>query len=150
MLPGILQVFSSCGRGGATLQTDNVQAEWFPKGSSTTIILEHESKEIQEDHLPAQQKNIALLYTSLGENQGTLSANGGRPETAAVVYEQAEKKGPLRFKTLSREILIQNVHAPFGDGNTASFSGWSYQERGSSRLRNGEGGSLITNNPAPF
>ena len=39
LLPGIPLALSSCGRGGATLETDNVQAEWFPNGSRTEIVL---------------------------------------------------------------------------------------------------------------
>lgn len=67
ILPGVLLTLSACGRGGATLETDNVQAEWFPKGSRTAIILENETEPGTDKAARNAPAALTLLYTSHGD-----------------------------------------------------------------------------------
>ena len=71
LLPGILPALSACGRGGATLETDNVQAEWFPNGSRTAIVLEGESEPVSEREIRHPHSGMTLFYHSLGDGRGT-------------------------------------------------------------------------------
>lgn len=147
ILPGILLTLSACGRGGATLETDNVQAEWFPKGSRTAIVLEHETAITPERGGQYASATITLFYTSHGNDQGTISVNGASPETASVSYEHANKNGNVRFETSSREIRLHQIHPVSSNEQAATLSGWSYQERGTLQPRTGQGGTLITEPP---
>ena len=70
LLPGILPALSACGRGGATLETDNVQAEWFPNGSRTAIVLEGESEPVSEREIRHPHSGMTLFYHSLGDGRG--------------------------------------------------------------------------------
>ena len=76
LLPGILPALSACGRGGATLETDNVQAEWFPNGSRTAIVLEGESEPVSEREIRHPHSGMTLFYHSLGDGRGTLEIAG--------------------------------------------------------------------------
>mgnify|MGYP003233181891 CR=1 FL=1 len=88
LLPAILPALSACGRGGATLETDNVQAEWFPNGSRTAIVLEGESESVSKREIRHPHSGMTLFYHSLGDGRGTLEIAGGVPETATVTYSQ--------------------------------------------------------------
>ena len=101
ILPGVLLTLSACGRGGATLETDNVQAEWFPKGSRTAIILENETEPGTDKAARNAPAALTLLYTSHGDGQGVLSVNGNSPETATVRRQEANVSATFHFKTPS-------------------------------------------------
>ena len=101
ILPGVLLTLSACGRGGATLETDNVQAEWFPKGSRTAIILENETEPGADKAARNAPAAFTLLYTSHGDGQGVLSVNGNSPETATVRRQEANISATFHFKTPS-------------------------------------------------
>ena len=77
LLPAILPALSACGRGGATLETDNVQAEWFPNGSRTAIVLEGESESVSKREIRHPHSGMTLFYHSLGDGRGTLEIAGG-------------------------------------------------------------------------
>ncbi len=139
LLPGILPALSACGRGGATLETDNVQAEWFPNGSRTAIV-----REIRHPH-----SGMTLFYHSLGDGRGTLEIAGGVPETATVTYSQGAASAELHFKTASREILLNDVRRPDANEKTAFLNGWSSQERGTALLRSGTAGAMTTEKNVP-
>lgn len=66
LLPGILPALSACGRGGATLETDNVQAEWFPNGSKTAIVLEGESEPVSEREIRHPHSGMTLFTIRWG------------------------------------------------------------------------------------
>ena len=146
ILPGVLLTLSACGRGGATLETDNVQAEWFPKGSRTAIILENETEPGADKAAPAA---FTLLYTSHGDGQGVLSVNGNSPETATVRRQEANISATFHFKTPSREISLHEVRRSSADGNAARLSGWTYQEQPSAVPRTGAAGSLAITDNSP-
>ncbi|WP_298084706.1 hypothetical protein [uncultured Akkermansia sp.] len=152
LLPGIPLALSSCGRGGATLETDNVQAEWFPNGSKTAIVLEGESEPVSERETRHSPSGMTLLYHSLGEGRGTLEVTGGFPETATVTYSQSAASAVLHFKTSSREVLLNDVIRLDADGKTASLNRWSCQERDTALFRTGTSGTMTTKNtiPCPF
>ena len=135
LLPGILPALSACGRGGATLETDNVQAEWFPNGSRTAIVLEGESEPVSEREIRHPHSGMTLFYHSLGDGRGTLEIAGGVPETATVTYSQGAASAELHFKTASREILLNDVRRPDANEKTAFLNGWSSQERGTALRR---------------
>ena len=137
LLPGILPALSACGRGGATLETDNVQAEWFPNGSRTAIVLEGESEPVSEREIRHPHSGMTLFYHSLGDGRGTLEIAGGVPETATVTCSQGAASAELHFKTASREILLNDVRRPDANEKTAFLNGWSCQERGTALLRSG-------------
>ena len=128
ILPGVLLTLSACGRGGATLETDNVQAEWFPKGSRTAIILENETEPGADKAARNAPAALTLLYTSHGDGQGVLSVNGNSPETATVRRQEANISATFHFKTPSREISLHEVRRSSADGNarcgTSHRSGW--------------------------
>lgn len=147
ILPGILLTLSSCGRGGATLETDNVQAEWFPKGSHTTIVLESETEPVPARKIRLEKSGMTLSYNSLQDDRGTLSVNGALPETAAVTYEKGASPTVLHFKTSSREIILHGVRRLDADGKTASLNGWSCLEQGMEFPRTGTAGNITTENP---
>lgn len=149
LLPGIPLALSSCGRGGATLETDNVQAEWFPNGSKTAIVLEGESEPVSERETRHSPSGMTLLYHSLGEGRGTLEVTGGFPETATVTYSQGAASAVLHFKTSSREVLLNDVSRLDAEGKTALLNGWSCRERGTARLRTGTAGTMITKKNFP-
>lgn len=149
ILPGVLLTLSACGRGGATLETDNVQAEWFPKGSRTAIVLENETESAAGKTARNAHAAFTLLYTSQGDGQGILSINGNSPETAAVVRQEANASATFHFKTPSREISLHEVRRLSADGNTARLSGWTYQERPGAVPRTGTAGSLAVTGNSP-
>lgn len=149
ILPGILLTLSSCGRGGATLETDNVKAEWFPNGTRTTVVLEEESEPVPAQEIQRANAGITLLYDSLGDDKGTLSVNGGLPETATVTYQKGASPAILHFKTSSREILLNGVLRLDADGKTASLNSWRCRERGIALPRTGTAGTLTTKKPVP-
>ncbi|WP_295927137.1 hypothetical protein [uncultured Akkermansia sp.] len=76
LLPGILLALSACGRGGATLETDNVQAEWFPNGSRTSIVLEGETEPAPAREIQRWVSGMTLLYHSLGDAGGPCPSTG--------------------------------------------------------------------------
>lgn len=147
ILPGILLTLSSCGRGGATLETDNVQAEWFPNGSRTSIVLEGETESVPSRKIQRGNSGITLLYSSLGDGRGTLTVDGALPETAAVTYEKEVSPAVLHITTSSREIFLTGVRRLDADGKTASLNGWSCQKRGTALPRTGTAGTMTTENP---
>ncbi|UQT45500.1 hypothetical protein M5E88_04545 [Akkermansia muciniphila] len=69
LLPGILPALSACGRGGATLETDNVQAEWFPNGSRTAIVLEGESEPVSEREIRHPHSGMTLFTIRWGRQR---------------------------------------------------------------------------------
>lgn len=144
ILPAILLTLSACGRGGATLETDNVQAEWFPKGSRTSIVLEGETESASARETLRKNSGMTLLYHSLEDGTGTLAVNGAFPETAAVTYEKGAAPAVLHLITPSREMLLHGVRRLDTDGRTASLDGWSYREEGTSAPRTGTTGTIIT------
>lgn len=143
ILPGILLTLSACGRGGATLDTDNVKAEWFPNGSRTAIVLDNETEPPAGARVQNAPAALTLLYTSQGNNQGMLSVNGAFPENATLDQEKPNAAGTMRFQTASREIRLHEVRRSSVNGNTAVISGWSYQEREETAPRTGTAGSLL-------
>ena len=149
LLPAILPALSACGRGGATLETDNVQAEWFPNGSRTAIVLEGESEPVSEREIRHPHSGMTLFYHSLGDGRGTLEIAGGVPETATVTYCQGAASAELHFKTASREILLNDVRRPDANEKTAFLNGWSCQERGTALLRSGTAGAMTTEKNVP-
>lgn len=79
LLPGIPLALSSCGRGGATLETDNVQAEWFPNGSRTEIVLERESEPVSEREIRHSPSGMTLFTIRWGKEEERWKAQeGGR------------------------------------------------------------------------
>lgn len=144
ILPAILLTLSACGRGGATLETDNVQAEWFPKGSRTSIVLEGETEPAPAREILRNNSGMTLLYNSLGNGTGILAVNGAPPETAAVTYEKGAAPAILRVTTSSREIFLHGVRRLDTNGKTASLDGWSCQERGTALPRTGTAGTMTT------
>lgn len=144
ILPGILLTLSACGRGGATLDTDNVQAEWFPNGSRTSIVLENETETGPVQERQREGTAITLLYNSAGSGQGTLSINGAHPEPATVNWEKAESPDAFHFKTPSREIFVSGVRRTSKTGSTATLSDWSCQEQETTWIRAGKTGSMTT------
>lgn len=66
LLPAILPALSACGRGGATLETDNVQAEWFPNGSRTAIVLEGESESVSKREIRHPHSGMTLFTIRWG------------------------------------------------------------------------------------
>jgi len=147
LLPGIPLALSSCGRGGATLETDNVQAEWFPNGSRTEIVLKGESEPVSEREIRHSPSGMTLFYHSLGEGRGTLESTGG--ETATVTYSQEASSTVLHFKTPSREVLLNDVSRLDADGKTALLNGWSCRERCTARLCTGTAGTMTTKKNVP-
>lgn len=143
-LPGVLLTLCACGRGGATLETDNVQAEWFPNGSRTAIILESETEQPPTRAMRRINSGIVLSYDSLGDDRGILIVNGALPEAATITYSRGASPAVLHFKTSSREIVLNGVRRPGADGQTASLSGWSLQERGTALPRTGTAGTMTT------
>ena len=131
ILPGVLLTLSACGRGGATLETDNVQAEWFPKGSRTAIILENETEPGADKAARNAPAALTLLYTSHGDGQGVLIS------------------ATFHFKTPSREISLHEVRRSSADGNAARLSGWTYQEQPGAVPRTGAAGSLAITDNSP-
>ncbi len=77
LLPGILPALSACGRGGTTLETDNVQAEWFPNGSRTAIVLEGESEPVSEREIRHPHSGMTLFYHSRQRNFGNRRRGSG-------------------------------------------------------------------------
>ena len=77
LLPGMLLTLCACGRGGATLETDNVQAEWFPNGSRTAIVLDGETEPAPAREIQRANSGMTLLYNSLGDGRGTLGNQRG-------------------------------------------------------------------------
>ena len=146
LLPGMLLTLCACGRGGATLETDNVQAEWFPNGSRTAIVLDGETEPAPARELQRANSGMTLLYNSLGDGRGTLGINGALPETATVTYRQGTSPAVLHFKTSSREILLSGVCRLDAEGKTSSLTGWSCQERGTALPRTGTAGTMTTEN----
>lgn len=149
LLPGIPLALSSCGRGGATLETDNVQAEWFPNGSRTEIVLKGESEPVSEREIRHSPSGMTLFYHSLGEGRGTLESTGGGTETATVTYSQEASSTVLHFKTPSREVLLNNVSRLDADSKTALLNGWSCRERCTARLCTGTAGTMTTKKNVP-
>lgn len=149
LLPAILPALSACGRGGATLETDNVQAEWFPNGSRTEIVLERESEPVSEREIRHSPSGMTLFYHSLGEGRGTLESTGRGTETATVTYSQGAASAELHFKTASREILMNDVRRLGANEKTAFLNGWSCQERGTALLRSGTAGAMTTEKNVP-
>lgn len=149
LLPGILLTLSACGRGGATLETDNVQAEWFPNGSRTAIVLEGEKEPASAREIRRPNSGMTLLYNSLGDGRGTLGVNGALPETATVTYRQGAFPAVLHFKTSSREILLNGARRLDADGKTAVLNGWSCHERGTALPRTGTAGTMTTEKTDP-
>lgn len=146
LLPGMLLTLCACGRGGATLETDNVQAEWFPNGSRTAIVLDGETEPAPAREIQRANSGMTLLYNSLGDGRGTLGINGALPETATVTYRQGTSPAVLHFKTSSREILLSGVCRLDAEGKTSSLTGWSCQERGTALPRTGTAGTMTTEN----
>lgn len=142
ILPGILLTLSACGRGGVTLDTDNVKGEWFPDGGSTTIVLDHETAPVEE--VQREDSGIMLTYDSTGTGEGMLSVNGAPPEPASVTREKEKSPGAFHFKTSSREIRISGVRRISGDSSMGVLDGWSYQEQGATWPRSGTAGSMTT------
>lgn len=147
VLPGILLTLSACGRGGATLDTDNVKGEWFPNGTRTTISLESETEPAPAGEIQRGNAGMTLLYSSLVEGSGTLSVNGAFPETAAVTSQKGGSTAVLHFKTPSREIILNGVRHLDTEGKTASLNGWTCQERGTALPRTGTAGTMTTEHP---
>lgn len=147
ILPGLLLMLSSCGRGGATLETDNVQAEWFPNGSRTSIVLEGETESGPAREIQRGNSGMTLLYSSLGDGRGALAVDGALPETATVTYEKEVSPAALHITTSSREILLTGVRRLDTEGKTAALNGWSCHERGTARPRTGTAGTMTTENP---
>lgn len=147
LLPGVLLTLGACGRGGAKLETDNVQAEWFPNGSHTAIILEGETDPAPTREMQRVNSSITLSYDSLGDSRGTLVVNGTLPEAATVTYSRGAPPAVLHFKTSSREIFLNGVRRLGADGQTATLSGWSLQERGTALPRTGSAGTMTTGTP---
>ncbi len=143
-LPGVLLTLCACGRGGATLETDNVQAEWFPNGSHTAIILEDETDPAPAREMQRANSGMVLSYDSLGDGRGTLVVNGTLPEAATVTYSRGATPAVLHFKTSSREIFLNGVRRLGADGKTASLGGWNLQERGTDLPRTGTAGTMTT------
>lgn len=79
LLPCLLLIVFSCGQGGAKLETDNAQAEWFPEGSHTTMRLEEETPQISSQQRLHHDSNITFFYYSLGNNKGFLEITGAPP-----------------------------------------------------------------------
>ena len=149
ILPGVLLTLSACGRGGATLETDNVQAEWFPKGSRTAIVLENETEPAADKTARNVPAALTLLYTSHGDGQGLLSVNGNSSETTTVARQDANASATFHFKTPSREISLHEVRRSSAEGNTARLSGWTYQEQPGATPRTGAAGSLAITDNSP-
>lgn len=146
-LTGLLLLIPACGRGGATLETDNVQGEWFPKGSKTSITL-------NEEHTPPANSRthsapLELTYVSSGDGQGLISINGASPETATVDYKKYQSKFSLHITSPSWEINIPDGRLSTPDGHTATLSGWNCHERSTGDVRTGEQGSLTITATAP-
>lgn len=144
ILPGILLTLSACGRGGATLDTDNVQAEWFPNGSRTAIVLENETAPVPVQEIRSEGAGITMLYDAVDHGRGTLSINGETPEPATVAHEKEAVPGIFHFKTSSREIRISGVCRTSRDSRTATLADWSCQEQGAAWPRSGKAGSMRT------
>lgn len=147
LLPGILLTLSACGRGGATLETDNVQAEWFPNGSRTSIVLEGETEPAPAREIQRGASGMTLLYHSLGDGRGTLSVNGAFPETATVTSQKGSSAATLHFKTSTREIILNGVRHLDTEGKTASLDNWRCQERKTPLPRTGTAGTMTTETP---
>lgn len=134
----------SCGRGGVTLDTTNVDGEWFPEGSQTTITLDHEATPVERRAPHTGNEPISIRYFSTGKKQGTLSINGASTETASVTHEQGSSGLTLQFETAGRTIHLTDCQFSSSDKKTASILNWHYTEKGVAPPRRGTGGTMTT------
>ncbi len=144
LLPCLLLIVFSCGQGGAKLETDNVQAEWFPEGSHTTMRLEEETPQISSQQRLHHDSNITFFYYSLGNNKGFLEITGEHPESAIVTTEPESSPTILYFKTTSREIVLTCIRKSDTSAASAVLNNWSYKKTGTNLLRTGTSGKIIT------
>ncbi len=126
--------FTSCGDGGVSLHTDNVEGEYYPKNSRASFMM---TAEITDESQPAAT-GMEMTFTSTGNNQGVLSIDGQAGRQATVTYATAET---VAFTTDTAQITLNGVsYTP--TNQTAVFTEWSYLDVTEPCARTGKNGSF--------
>ncbi len=126
--------FSSCGDGGVSLHTDNVEGEYYPKNSRTSFIMAAEITDESE----SAATGMEMTFSSMGNNRGVLSIDGRTGCQATVTCATAET---VTFTTNTAQITLTGVsYDP--NNQTAVFTEWNYREMTDSNTRTGKNGSF--------